>query len=52
MKVKPLCDALGAKITGLDLSVELGSEVKRKIHDAWLKYQVLVFPNQTPGPTP
>ena len=47
MKVKPLCDALGAKITGLDLSVELGSEVKRKIYDAWLKNQVLVFPNQT-----
>ena len=46
MKVKPLCDALGAKITGLDLSVKLGSEVKREIHDAWLKYQVLVFPNQ------
>ena len=47
MEVKPLCDALGAKITGLNLSVELGSGVKRKIHDAWLKYQVLVFPNQT-----
>ena len=47
MEVKPLCDALGAKITGLNLCVELGSGVKRKIHDAWLKYQVLVFPNQT-----
>ena len=46
MKIEPVSDAVGAKITGLDLSRELDADAIAEIKSAWLKYQVLVFPDQ------
>ena len=46
MNVEPLCDAVGARITGLDLGQELDADCVAAIHKAWMDYQVLVFPDQ------
>ena len=43
MKIEPVSDAVGAKITGLDLSRELDADAIAEIKSAWLKYQVLIF---------
>ena len=44
--IKPLSDALGAAITGVDLSKTLDSDTVQTIHKAWLDNIVLVFPGQ------
>ncbi len=44
--VKPLTPMIGAEITGVDISRPLDEATFKAIHDAWLKYQVLVFRNQ------
>ena len=46
MQIEKLTDSLGARVTGLDLSSPLDSDVHAKLHEAWLDYQVLVIPNQ------
>ncbi len=46
IEVKPLSDALGAEITGVDLSRPLDDETFAGIHDAWLTHLVLLFRGQ------
>lgn len=45
--VKPLSDALGASITGVDLSEALDPDTVKAIWRAWLDNIVLVFPGQS-----
>lgn len=44
--VKPLAGALGAVIEDVDLSGELSNSVFDEIHRAFLRYQVISFPDQ------
>ena len=44
--VVPLNPALGAEVSGVDLSRPLGSQIFREIHDALMKHQVLFFRDQ------
>ena len=46
IKVEPISDAVGATITNIDLRKEMTPDVLREVHQAWLDYQVLVFPEQ------
>jgi len=46
MKIDPVSPALGARITGIDLSKDLSSEAFEAIHRAWLDHLVLIFPDQ------
>ncbi|MGB0577478.1 MAG: TauD/TfdA dioxygenase family protein [Alphaproteobacteria bacterium] len=46
MRVEPLCDAVGARVTGLNLSQPLDAETHAALHKAWMDYQVLVIPDQ------
>ena len=42
--VRPLTPNLGAEISGLDLARPVAPEVFRALYEAFLRYQVLVFP--------
>jgi taurine dioxygenase len=46
MKVSPLSDALGAKVTGIDLGRPLSNDAVTAIKRAWLEHIVLTFPDQ------
>ncbi len=46
MKAEPISQAVGAKITGIDLREEMDGAAFRAVHRAWLDHQVLVFPGQ------
>lgn len=46
MHVQPLTGALGAEITGLDLSVPLDDEGFGAVHDALVRHGVIVFRDQ------
>lgn len=48
--VQPVGFALGAKITGVDLNDTVSDGDFAKIHDAWVKHLLLVFPGQDIGP--
>jgi taurine dioxygenase len=50
IEVRPVGYAMGAEITGVDLSGPLGAEDLGRIKDAWFKHQVLVFPKQDLSP--
>jgi len=43
-EVRPLTPGFGAEIIGIDLEQAASPEVFPLIHEAWLRYQVLVFP--------
>jgi taurine dioxygenase len=43
---RPLTAHLGAEISGIDLSGEMGAPQFRALYDAFLRYQVLLFPPQ------
>ena len=45
--VRPLSDALGAEVLGLDLRRPLDAAAVRTIEDAWLEHIVLVFRDQS-----
>lgn len=45
-EVRPLGDALGAAIFGLDLSKELDAGTVAALRQAWVENIILVFPNQ------
>ena len=45
--VESLNPALGAKVKGVDFRSPLTPEVVSQIHNAWMEYQVLVFPSQS-----
>ena len=47
--IRPLTPNLGAEIFGVDFSRDLDDETFRQIHDAFLRYQVLLF---SPGELP
>ena len=51
IEVKPLADALGAEIFGVELSQELTNQAFDEIHRAYLDHQVIFFRDQnlTPG---
>ena len=49
MKVEPISEAVGARVTGIDLRDEMDEPAFRAVHRAWLDYQVLVFPGQELG---
>ena len=46
ISVEPLGYALGAAVTGLDLTRDVSVEDMAAVHAAWLKHLVLVFPDQ------
>lgn len=50
IQVQPVGYALGAKITGVDLSRPLADDEVRQIQAAWTKHLVLVFPGQQLDP--
>ena len=47
LRVTKLADALGAEVTGLDLSKEVGEEAFAIVHRAWLEHLVLRFRGQS-----
>src|SRR5579862_6089015 len=47
--VEPMAGALGAQIRGLDLS-RLTDAEERRVHELWLEYLVLFFPDQSLRP--
>ena len=49
IQVTPLSEVLGAEITGVDLSRELGPDAFDIINRAWLRHKVIVFPGQDMG---
>lgn len=49
MQIKPVSPALGATVTGVDLSRPLRDQERRAILEAWRHYHLLVFPNQEIG---
>ena len=46
LKVEPSGQACGARVSGIDLSTELGDEMVAAIRAAWLNHHVLAFPDQ------
>ncbi|MBK17444.1 MAG: taurine catabolism dioxygenase TauD [Rhodospirillaceae bacterium] len=44
--VTPLSDALGAAVTGIDLSQPVNEQTLSDIKQAWYEHVILVFPNQ------
>jgi len=44
LTITPLGHALGAEVTGLDLTRPLSEALHRQVYDAWLRHLVLVFP--------
>lgn len=43
--IEPLCEVIGAKVTGVDLGQPLDETVFNAVRAAWLTYHLLVFPN-------
>ena len=50
IEVRPLCGALGAEISGVDLSKDLGNQAFDEIHRAFLDHLVIFFRDQTLTP--
>src|SRR5258706_5224919 len=48
--VRPLTPRLGAMVSGIALADGLSDEVFRAVYEAWLRYQVLLFPAQDVPP--
>src|SRR4029453_10588835 len=48
--VRPLTPRLGAEISGVSLADDISPDLFRSIYDAFLRYQVLVFPPQDVHP--
>ncbi len=46
MKAEKISEAVGARVTGIDLREEMDDAAFRAVHRAWLDHQVLVFPGQ------
>ena len=50
LQVRPLTPNLGAEISGLELADEMDDEVFGALYQAFLRYQVLLFPPQDVPP--
>lgn len=50
IEIRPIDAPIGAEIVGVDFSRTLDKDVLRQIDDAWSRYTVLVFRNQTLTP--
>jgi alpha-ketoglutarate-dependent sulfate ester dioxygenase len=48
--VRRLGYALGAEITGIDLSADLDAATVTEIRDAWVEHSLLCFPGQNLSP--
>ena len=46
IEVRPLSNAIGAEILGVDLQKPLGAEVAKTIEEAWYKFVIILFRNQ------
>ena len=46
LEVETLTPHIGAKVSGVDLSQPLTNEQARDVHQAWIDWKILVFPNQ------
>jgi len=46
IEIKPICDALGAEVRGVDLA-DVDAATLKTVREAWLKYIVLLFRDQT-----
>ena len=46
LEVETLTPHIGAKVRGFDLSQPLTNEQARDVHQAWIDWKILVFPNQ------
>ena len=46
LEVETLTPHIGAKVRGVDLSQPLTNEQARDVHQAWIDWKILVFPNQ------
>ncbi len=46
IQVAPVAGALGAEVSGIDLSKPLDDSAIAEIQDAWMRHQVLFFPGQ------
>ena len=46
LAVRPLTPKLGAELSGVSLAEEIAEDLFRAIYDAFLRYQVLLFPPQ------
>ena len=46
LKVEPVAGALGAEVSGIDVSKPVSSETRAGLLDAFLSYQVLFFRDQ------
>lgn len=47
LTVRPIAGAMGAEVSGIDLSKPLGNEAFATVHEAFLEHQVLVFHDQS-----
>jgi taurine dioxygenase len=46
LHVAPIAGALGAEVSGVDLSKPLSPHLEKEIHEAWMQHQVLFFRDQ------
>ena len=46
LQVRPLHEALGAEVRGVDMTKPMDAETFNAVHDIWMKHLVLVFPEQ------
>jgi len=46
IRLEPIAGALGAEVSGVDLSKPLDEQADAEIHAAWMKHQVLFFRDQ------
>src|SRR6202035_1635197 len=46
IEVRPLTAAIGAEISGVDLSRSLGNQQYQEVHDALMAHQVIFFRDQ------
>ena len=51
LQITPLCDALGAEVTGLDLSQPIDHQEERTVLEAYLRYHLLCFRSEPLEPT-
>ncbi|MGH0029882.1 MAG: TauD/TfdA dioxygenase family protein [Myxococcota bacterium] len=46
LSIQPVAGALGAEVSGIDLSQPLSPTRQKELHDAWMQHQVLFFRDQ------